>query len=180
MHIYNSSDRDNRVQYCHYITNLSRNYIHLKLRGNHFTPLLPTGEQKPENFDNDLRVDDPNESIKKSNDTDFTPEDLMDYTDCAEESPEYVREPDEVPPKPPDTDSAHCNIESPQLPEAYYKPSYNMQRRAAKDHGRRIKYRQKYNMRHDDKHAHFETRLKGIYFKNFKVCPETGKWHYVS
>ena len=79
---------------------------------------MPTGEQKPENFDNDLRVDDPNESIKKSNDTDFTAEDLMDYTDCSEESPEYVREPDEVPPKPPDTDSAHCNIESPQLPEA--------------------------------------------------------------
>ena len=113
VHIHNSSDHDNkRVHYCHYRSNSSPDFIHLKLRDIHYTPLLPTGEEKPENFDNDLRVNDPNESIKNSNDTDFPTQNLMDYTDYSEESPEYIREPDDIPPKPPDGSAENFSVQN--------------------------------------------------------------------
>ena len=58
--------------------------------------------------------------------------------------------------------------------------SYNLQRRAAREHARRIKYRRTFNLRTDGGHANFEGTLMYLYRENFKVCPRTAQVDIVS
>ena len=57
---------------------------------------------------------------------------------------------------------------------------YDLQIKAVNDHSRRIKYRRKYNLRHDSRHARFEASLREIYKEKYKCCPNTGRINYVS
>lgn len=57
---------------------------------------------------------------------------------------------------------------------------YDLQIKAVNDHSRRIKYRHKYNLRHDIKHARFEGQLRTIYKEKYKCCPNSGRINYVS
>lgn len=91
VHIHNSNDK--RVNYAHYEANKKKDFIHSKLKNAHYTPLLPANENKKD-IDKIYENDDENFCIEDSND-------LSDFRGW----PEYVREPEEIPPKPPDKQS---------------------------------------------------------------------------
>ena len=89
VHIYNSEDK--RVNYAHYKANERKEFIHLKLKNAHFTPLLPANLNDKNMINYILECSDDNFDFDK----------VENFSD-KRETPEYTPQPEEIPPKPPD------------------------------------------------------------------------------